>query len=103
MTERGKYLSELRRSSAAGIQDHRPSRSQLRRWAIEEGLTYEEDNMSVVFDDDYIEDEGVWIEPTVEDLQLEAEEDYQPDDILLTDTDEDYTSGPSDQHLINKY
>lgn len=35
---KGNMLTELRRSNAAGIHAHKPSRSQSRRIAIEEGL-----------------------------------------------------------------
>lgn len=38
---RGRYLSELRRSNAAGLHASRPSRSQIRRTAIEEELMSE--------------------------------------------------------------
>lgn len=34
----GQYLTELRRSNAAGLHGHKPSRSQLRRFAVQEGL-----------------------------------------------------------------
>jgi hypothetical protein len=34
---RGEYLSNLRRSNAAGLHNHTPSRSELRRWAISAG------------------------------------------------------------------
>lgn len=45
--DKGRYLSELRRSNAAGIHSHLPSRSQSRRIAIAEGLdmpAFGEDN-----------------------------------------------------------
>lgn len=40
--ERGKYLTELRRSNAAGLHNQRPTRSAFNRAAIEEQLEDEE-------------------------------------------------------------
>lgn len=57
--EIGKHLTELRASSAAGIHNHKPTRSETKRKAIE---------MSQ-FDGDY-----VGLEPTTEDLnEIETE------------------------------
>jgi hypothetical protein len=88
---RGRFLSELRRSNAAGIHDARPSRSSLKRLAIQEGL-----DMSIIFDNDYPEtDEDSdlgWddLEPSPEDLkEIEEEEDYVPDDNRFESYDED--------------
>jgi len=75
-TSRGRYLSELRRSGAAGIHDARPSRSLMRRLAIQEEL-----DMSVIFDGDYIpEDDWEDAEPSLEELDEIDHEDYTPDD-----------------------
>lgn len=73
---RGRYLSELRRSNAAGIHDARPSRSVMRRLAIQEEM-----DMSVTFDGDYTQDGDFDdLEPSPEDLaEIEQEEDYVPE------------------------
>lgn len=78
----GQMLTELRRSNAAGVHGQRPSRSQLRRYAVQEGLDsyddmsetereqftkrYEEVDMSVDIED-YVptgeqepNDEEIW-------------------------------------------
>ena len=49
MTEQGRFLAELRRSNAAGLHDHTPSKSELRRWAIQD----EDRNMAEMTNGEY--------------------------------------------------
>lgn len=64
--ERGKYLTELRRSNAAGLHNQRPTRSAFNRAAIEEEI------MSIVDEEEY--------EPTPEELEA-AEKEYDELDL----------------------
>lgn len=67
--ERGKYLTELRRSNAAGLHNQRPTRSAFKQAAIEEEM------MDFVYDD-----LGEEYEPNDEDLEL-AEREYDELDL----------------------
>lgn len=81
---RGRYLSELRRSNAAGIHNSKPTRTVLKKSAIKEEL-----DMSIL-DQDYLDA----IEPTDEELRaIELdEEEYVPDDEddILVDLEDEY-------------
>jgi len=103
MENRGKYLSELRRSNAAGIHYGFRPRSSLDREAIEEGL--EDYNMSFV----YPEDEDTGFGDDFDDLDPY---DYDPDgldDIEHYGIDpygvyspEDYLTVGGDSDLLNE-
>jgi len=84
----GNYLTELRRSNAAGIHDHQPSRSESRRLAI---LESEEDMPN----EDYDPTDFEVLEPTEDDLR---EIDEGDDEDLYYDYDEydDFEFDPED-------
>jgi hypothetical protein len=101
MENRGRYLSELRRSGAAGLFDESVSRSQANKLAIEEGL--EDYSMSLIYPDDEDEfygDEFDDLDPYdtdpggLDDIERYDEDPYEPS--------EDYLTIGGDSDLLNE-
>lgn len=90
MTSAGTLLTELRRSNASGIHNHKPSRSTQRRKAIE--MTLMNDDPRSLDDID---------EPTADDLrQIELDEDdFDADD----DYDDYYPENYDDDDELDEY
>lgn len=85
----GRYLSELRRSNAAGIHENRPARSISRRDAIQQSI--EEDSVFGILDEDdlWANEEEIDREPTEDDLREIEEEGIPLDDDEYPRADEE--------------